>query len=48
MTLLESLTRQGEDLTCYIEHAKVSSFLQCFQRLDAITKTYWRRNCLKF
>ena len=48
MTLLESLTRQGEDLTCYIGHAKVSSFLQCLQRLDAITKTCLRRSCLKF
>lgn len=40
ISLLESLTRQGEELTGYIEHTKVSSFLQCLQRLDAITKTY--------
>ena len=26
--------------TLLIEHTKVSSFLQCLQRLDAITKTY--------
>lgn len=31
-----------------IGHATVSSFLQCLQRLDAITKVDWRKNGFKF